>query len=128
MIDQDDFVYSAQHPPHIELQKKLGIDERCIAASRQSVWIHLFALHLMLEKNMPLMDVFRAMQQLLESEAKLEDLPINEPEDLGAITIVNLISAQSQEEHWKLIDDWNRTAWQAWAKYHDIVRSFGPKI
>ncbi len=119
--------YAVQHPPHIELQKKLGIEERFIAASLQSVWVHLFALHLMLEKDMPLIDVFKAMQQLLESGAKLEDLPLVQPEDLGAITIADVINAQSQEEHWILIDAWNRSAWQAWAKYHDIVRSFEPK-
>lgn len=77
---------------------------------------------------MPLPDVFKTMQRLLHSGVRLEDIPLTLPSNLGAITIADVIKAQSLEEHWRLIDDWNLSAWQAWFNYHDIVRSFESKL
>lgn len=120
--------YAVQHPPHALLQQQLGIDDRLQAASRQSVWIHLFALYLMLEKHMPLPEVFNAMKVLLDRGVRLEDLSLTLPESVGTVTIVDVMKAGSEEEHWFLIDAWNRSAWEAWSHHHEMVSGFYSRI
>lgn len=106
--------YAVQHPPQLEIQKERNIDERLRAASRQSVWVHLFALHLMVEKNRPLTEVFKTMQLLLDTGIRLEEVPFDPPYNMGSLTVLDVLKAQSEEEHWRLMDEWNKSAWIAW--------------
>lgn len=102
--------YAVQHPPRVEIQRTLFIDEKSFAASRQSVAIHLFALYLIIEKDMPLAEVFAAMRQLLDTGIKLEDEQLDPPEDLGNIIIAHVLKARTPKEHWQIIEEWNRSA------------------
>ena len=118
--------YGVQHPPHAEIQKTLGINERLIAASKQSVAIHLIALYLMIEKKTSLDQVAKIMNRILKS-AKLENEELFPPNNLGVITVVDIAKAQTPEEHVRLIWAWSKSAWDAWKPYHHKVHEWVEK-
>ena len=118
--------YAVQHPPHSEVQEKLGINPRLVAASKQSVAIHLLALYFMLEKKLELSEVATVMNRILAS-AQLENEELIPPANLGSITVVDVAQATTCEEHIKLVWDWSNSAWNAWSGYHDTVRGWYEK-
>ncbi len=119
--------YGVQHPPHPEVQKQLGVEGRYRAASKQSVAIHLIALYLMIEKKMPLEAVSAVMGRILSSQVKLEDEELIPPEDLGTITVADVVKASTPEEHVQLVWQWSTSAWQAWKSYHHKVQEWVEK-
>ncbi len=121
--------YAVQHPPHLVVQRERGIEDRFIAASRQSVAIHLVWLYLMLETDLAPLVAGAAVQRVLASGVKLEDeyAKLTVPESLGDITVVDVLKACNDQEHWQLLDAWNRSAWKAWEKDHGLVREWYQK-
>jgi len=119
--------YGVQHPPHADVQKSLGINERLIAASKQSVAIHLIALYLMIEKKMPLDQVAGVMDHILKSGAKLENEELIPPASLGTMTVADAAQAETCQEHVRLIKEWERSVWQAWKSYHHKVQEWVEK-
>src|SRR5581483_6735651 len=57
--------YAVQHPPHLEVQKDRGIEDRLIAASRQSVAIHLVWLYLIVETDLEPLVAGAGVQRVL---------------------------------------------------------------
>lgn len=99
--------YGVQHPPHREVQQQLGISERFIKASIQSVAIHLIALYCALEKKMELRSIAAVMDHVLTSMARqgivFEELQA--PADLGSQTKnTNEIGQIKFGKFWKLRD------------------------
>lgn len=119
--------YGVQHPPHEEIQKKLGINPRLVAASKQSVAIHLVTLYLMVEKKMNYNDAGHGMKRVIESGIALENEELMPPANLGNITVADVAQATTCEEHVRLVNEWSKSAWQAWANYHDTVRGWYEK-
>ncbi len=119
--------YGAQHPPHAEIQKQLCVNDRLIAASQQSVVIHLIALYLMVEKKIELSKVSQIMARILISGVALEHEAFTPPEDLGSITVQDVLKATTREEHIRLIWQWSESAWKAWAKDHQRIRELYEK-
>ncbi len=117
--------YGVQHPQNLELQKQLGIKERLIQASVQSVGRHLIGLYCALEKKMDLLSISKVMGQVIKSGQELELL---EPqESMGDITIANFSPDFSREEYSQFAWAWAQSAWNAWAHKHDLVRSWMEK-
>lgn len=114
--------YAVQHPQNSELQKKLGISKRSIAASVQSVAVHLIALYCALEKKMPLKKVTQQMALLLFKGIVFE--PLEPPADLGLITVADFSPDFTVEEYKEFACNWAHEAWNAWAPYHDTVRAW----
>ena len=119
--------YGVQHPPHAEIQKNLKINERLVAASKQSVAIHLIALYLMIEKKVELSAVSAIMDRILSSGVVLEKEALKPPADLGTIIVADVAKATTREEHIQLVWAWSESAWNAWAAYHDTVRMWYKK-
>lgn len=65
----------------------------------------------------------RAVQQWL-SEAPMIDKPKELPEHRGALTILHVHSAADAEEHVVRVLEWARSAWSAWAEYHELARQW----
>ena len=116
--------YAVQHPPHREIQEKLGIDQRLIDASIQSIVIHLIALYLAFEKKLPLQSISKQMAHILDSKVKLEELQLEAPSHLGGLTIVNIQKAANFKEYEKLVEQWALVSWNAWKKHHDTIRKY----
>jgi hypothetical protein len=114
--------YGVQHPPHFEIQKKLGVSERLILASSQSVAVHLIALYLMLEKKVEIHSVSAIMARILSSGVALEKEELEPPAHLGAITVLDVLKATTRDEHIRLVWEWSRSTWNAWAEYHSKVQ------
>lgn len=57
--------YAVQYPPVFAIQQKLGIEQRFIDASIQSVAIHLIALHLAIEQKCDLSAISSIMNSIL---------------------------------------------------------------
>jgi hypothetical protein len=119
--------YAVQHPPHASTQQILGISPRLIAASKQSVAIHLLGLYLRIEKKMSKQAAGIAMQKVLESGAQLENEQLVPPANLGDITVVDVAQATTCNEHLKLTEEWSKSACKAWAVYYPQVQEWYEK-
>jgi len=109
------------HPPCIEYQKKFGINQRLINASIQSVFVHLIALHLAFEKNVPLRDISKRMASILDTGVKLESMELKSPNHLGNLTIVDIRKVSNFKEYEKMVWRWAKSAWSAWQEYHTTI-------
>lgn len=119
--------YAVQHPPHLDIQTTLNIEEQLITASRQSVAIHLIALHLALEQKIELSKISGHMQRILDSGVSLEHEELTPPENLGSMKVIDVVSATTLNEHTKRVWQWADSAWHAWGAHHKKVREWYEK-
>ncbi len=114
-----------QHPPHRDIQKKLGIEQRLIDASIQSIWIHGLAIYCILELKMSWQDAGLAMKNTLNMMNKLgyafsELIP---PHDLGKIKALDIRNTVIEKdlnlaEYTQLAYAWAQSVWDAWKNQH----------
>lgn len=123
--------YAAQHPRNADLQKKLGIEERLIAASIQSVPVHLIAIYCALEKQIPLEDIAPIMDRVLSAMNAhgIEFDNLSAPADLGDMNVAKVkqlffSKEYTLEEYTELAFEWARVVWNAWQKEHAIIRDW----
>lgn len=115
-----------QHPPHRSIQEKLGIEQRLIDASIQSIWIHGLALYCIFEKNMSAKGAVLGMKKTLDTMNKLGHTfsELRPPQDLGKIKALDVRSEViktelSVEEYTELAYKWAKSVWDAWKDQHD---------
>lgn len=114
--------YAVQHPQNPEMQKQLGIEPRFIAASIQSVTVHLIALYCAIELKMPLKQISKVMGNILNTGVKFENNPLTPPAQLGDITIANFSSDFTFEQYQDFAWRWARCVWNAWKKDHQKIK------
>jgi hypothetical protein len=117
--------YFAQHPPHVEIQKKLGIEKRFIDASVQSVVIHLIALYLAIEKKVELSSIAKHMAHVLDNINK-NSTPfflLEPPTALGKVMIQNLICTTNIETYTQIAWQWANNVWDAWSIHHSYIKN-----
>ena len=102
--------YAVQHP---------GGDSR---QAIQSVGVHLTRLYLLLERGLPPEQANDAM--LAIGQAKSRMVKLARPARLGEITVLDVLAARGADAHIAIVKRWARSAWEAWAPHHDIVRSW----
>jgi hypothetical protein len=121
--------YAVQHPPHLEHQLLLKINNRFIDASIQSVNVHLIALYCAIERKIELTAISSVMNLILtnmtKNNAAFEQLEA--PLDLGKIRAFDVRNALLEksltlEEYTKLGWEWAHAAWNTWSKEHDAIR------
>lgn len=121
--------YWAQHPPRHAIQRELGISERFVAASIQSVSIHLIALYLALEKKVPLNDVAFHMNRVLAhmSERGANFKELTPPDNLGSLCAADVRDMMREpltlEAYEKIGWRWAGAVWDAWKEHHAVIRS-----
>ena len=121
--------YWAQHPPRHAIQQELGISERFIAASIQSISIHLIALYLALEKKVPLKDIAFHMKRVLahmdERGASFKEL--TPPDDLGSLRAADVRNMMQEpltlDAYEKIARTWGMAVWDAWKDQHAVIRT-----
>ncbi len=101
-------VYAVQHP---------GDDDR---RQRQSVAIHLIGLCHWLEHGLDAQRVIAATQALLKDGRP--DWPWLAPPTAYEMTVRDVLTAESGEEHERLVRAWAARTWEAWSAHHDVVR------
>jgi hypothetical protein len=99
--------YAVQHPGHSSPQ------------SIQSVAIHLIGLFLTLELRWPAIQVTAAIKRAADTTTFWW---VDPPDSRGAITVANVVPAQSPEKHASEVHAWAKSAWAAWFPHHDQVR------
>jgi len=114
-----------QHPPHLAIQEKLGIESRFIDASIQSIWIHGLALYCIFEKKFSAKETVSAMKKTLETMKKVDHTfsELKPPRDLGkikALDVKNDIMGQNLtlDEYTQLAYKWAKSVWDAWKEQH----------
>lgn len=100
--------YAVQHP---------GGDSR---QAIQSVGVHLVRLCHFLERGLPAAEANAAMLRV--GRTKQQMFQLVRPESLGAITVADVVAAESAVQHTELVNLWARSAWQAWSEHHATVR------
>jgi hypothetical protein len=101
--------YMVQHP---------GVPER---RAIQSVGVHLVALYLVLERDLPPVDVSPALQRMLSRPPAWRwlDPPVpNGPTALGDLAAAVSLPAPALRD---AIEAYVRAVWWSWAAYHDVV-------
>ena len=99
----------AQHP------------SRSSRAAVQSVWVHLVALQLRLERDAPVDVVARAMARLTAAQPTYEWL--DPPPSRGDVTVREVAAARDAEEHANVTRRRADAVWQAWRAHHDAIRA-----
>ena len=100
--------YAVQHP---------GGDSR---QAIQSVGVHLARLCLFLERGLTPEDANAAMLRV--GKIKDQMIQLQRPRNLGDITVAQILDAQTENDHLRLVHQWAEASWQAWSDHHDIVR------
>jgi len=97
--------YAAQHP---------GARHR-----DKSIAVHLVGLHLVLERGLAPPDVPRRLQRL---SGAVEAWPhFAPPEDLGPLTVIDVATAGSRQDHVSRVRAWAEQVWSAWRPHHAAV-------
>jgi len=100
--------YAVQHP---------GVPNR---KSTQSVYVHLAGLYLTLEKNVDVQKTPKIMSSLTQQSESF--VWLEPPVPNGTITIVDVVKAESAEEHQEVVKHWAKDVWQAWESYHPKIK------
>jgi hypothetical protein len=61
----------------------------------------------------------KAVQELRGEFSWLEP-----PVDRGQLTVMDVVRAETGEEHIERVQDWALSAWQAWSAYHDRIAEY----
>lgn len=87
--------------------------------STPSVWVHLIALHLVLEAGWP---VTRAIRLRAAAADAFDGWPwLEPPRSMGGLTVLHVAKRAGRDS--SVVDRWVRGAWEAWRNQHAAVRS-----
>ena len=97
----------------------------------QSVNIHLISTTLIFKYNAKSERELKAMQTISAASKKDKNLFewLKPPASLGHVTVLELLPMTRLDDYLKAVEDWARSAWQAWESHHTIaethLRRFG---
>jgi hypothetical protein len=118
-----------QHPPHLDVQIILGLENKLIFESVQAITIHLVALHLAFERRVDFARVSKEMDNFLINvqRQKVEFLELQPPRSVGTVRVVDLFQAVTEQqltldEYVGLIEKYADQAWDAWSAHHVLIR------
>ena len=107
--------YAAQHPTKEPNPK-----------SAQSVTVHLLAIYLALEKQLPATLITKKIGEVVNKN-KGGFQWMNPPENLGNITITNIHDAKDLNEHIELVTKWAHSIWEAWKGIQPFIRELASR-
>jgi hypothetical protein len=102
--------YAVQHPGRPSRQ------------SIQSIALHLMRLYLLLERSLEPASANHAMRAA--AKLKRAFVWLEPPETMGSFTVANVRGATGIEAHKRTVRAWAVSAWDAWSKHHDTVRTW----
>ena len=78
--------------------------------------VHLAALYLVLERQWSFEAATNALGKLVELKKRRFEW-LERPASLGAITVNDVIQAQTPDEHARVVRTWAESVWQAWSAH-----------
>lgn len=105
--------YAAQHPGQPNPQ------------TIQSINVHLFALHALLERKIEASEVPPLMSKL--EKFKDQFTWFEPPQSFGDLTVLDLTRASSPEEHGQISRKWAESVWNSWNHAHGRVATLSEK-
>lgn len=100
--------YCLQHPEHY-------------CKSAKSFMAHLGGLYCAMERGAD-QEAYRALQASLNGNPALERPEV--PTHRGAVTIADVLRAQTPEAHAAAVQDWAKSVWEAYAPLHPWARGW----
>lgn len=99
--------YAVQHPG------------RPSPVATQSVCAHLMSLCVVVERRAP----YRYADRILDAAVagRIAFWWLMPPSSLGTLTVVDVQSATSADEHRERVRAWAESAWAAWADHHETI-------
>ena len=94
--------------------------------SIQSVCIHLVSLCLVLEQDRAQPEVTGLMSRM--AERKDAFVWLAPPDNLGHVTVRDVLEATTAATHREAVLAWARSAWQAWEPHHARVRHWADEL
>jgi len=94
--------------------------------TKQSLWVHLAGLCLVLERGQPADRTTTLMAQLVSSHWDwewLEPPPLPYPR-----TIVDVRGARTLDNYDQAVAEWSVSTWLAWQAHHDAIRAVVDKL
>lgn len=88
----------------------------------RSVNHHLTRLYFIYERKFDIKFTDAALKIL--AAYKKEFVWLVPPNNVGSITVVDILAATSREEYSDLVYSWGRSVWDAWNVHHDHIKSF----
>jgi hypothetical protein len=88
----------------------------------KSVNHHLISLTFYFDYKMTVQQSDRAFKLLAPLKEKFEWL--EPPENVGSITVAEVIKAKNSQEHLKVVEEWAYESWIAWKHHHLSIRNF----
>ncbi len=107
--------YAVQHPGNKSAQ------------TIQSINLHLIALCATLEHGVEYPFIPKIMNKKIKEYKKVFTW-LTPPKFLGNITVVDVAPEKNAKEHEKLVNDWAKSAWNAWSDYHKLVGDYLQRI
>lgn len=104
--------YAVQHPGKPSAQ------------SIGSIAIHLIRLSLFLEHGLTEDKANDIMVKISKSGQKKNYYWLEPPTSLGKITVADVVTANSVEEHKVLVKSWAKSSWNAWKNHHHTIKSW----
>lgn len=88
----------------------------------QSVNLHLASLFLIYEKGIPVIQADRVLTALAKFKSELFWLDV--PDDMGIITVNDVLMASDAHQHCQKVFQWGESAWNAWKSHRETVAAF----
>jgi len=89
--------------------------------AKQSVIVHLVALHLAFDHKLEFSKIPPVMDSLIP-ELKGRFPKLNRPDFANAMKVTDVACANSADEHCRLVTDWAGQVWEAWKNEHGRIR------
>ena len=106
--------YAAQHPGRPSPQ------------SMRSVGVHLVRLCLTVEQGFDVRESNRAMVTVSKVKGRFGWL--EPPESLGRMTVDDIVTKTSLDDHRTAVREWSRSVWEAWDIHHGTVREWAQAL
>ncbi len=89
--------------------------------AKQSVIVHLVALHLAFDQKMDFSKIPPVMDAIIK-ELKGKFPKLNKPDFTNVMNVTDVVLAESADDHCRLVTEWASQVWLAWKDEHGRIR------
>jgi len=88
----------------------------------QSVNLHLASMYVIYVRGFDVKLADNGLTTLAKYKSEL--FWLDPPNDVGEITVADVLKAQTADDHSKLVYNWGKSIWDAWAVHHQTIQNF----